>query len=303
MSTNRRNFIKVMGAAGIVPLLPAASFANDVVKNNNIHRILCCNIRVALDEDETKGFGWKSRKDICLSVIKKRKPSIICLQEVLKVQAADFRDYFSGFQLVGFDGPEMDAFPNGYHGIAKNPILFDKERYELQAAGTYWLSETPLVAGSKSWDTARARHANWVRLREKKTGREFRVVNLHLDHVSGKAKTEQARMVAVESAQYQGPFPQILTGDFNTKFDSVVLNSIRENNWSEAWETLHGKKEAGFTGHEFQGMEYSKGPSKGRIDFIWCRGNAKAVAAEIVRDSVKGKYPSDHFFMQADIQL
>ncbi|MCH5686766.1 hypothetical protein LWM68_22405 [Niabella sp. W65] len=53
-----------------------------------------------------------------------------------------------------------------------------------------------MIAGSKSWETARARHANWVRLKERKTGKELRIVNLHLDHISDEAKLQQARMVA-----------------------------------------------------------------------------------------------------------
>ncbi len=272
-------------------------------KSKTAHRVLCANIRVALEEDEAKGVGWSSRKSICLSIIKNRKPDIICLQEVLKVQAEDFRTFFPNFQLVGFDGPEMDAHPTGYHGIAKNPILFSKDRYELIAAGTYWLSETPLVAGSKSWETARARHANWVRLKDRKTGREFRVVNLHLDHVSQAAKIQQAKMVVDESAQYLPDFPQVLTGDFNTRYTSEVFTSVRTGGWKEAFETLHGEKEFGFTGHEFQGMNYEKGESKGRIDFIWYRGKVKPLTAEIVRDAIGGVYPSDHFFVQSDLEI
>ncbi|MCH5686767.1 hypothetical protein LWM68_22410 [Niabella sp. W65] len=40
-------------------------------------------------------------------------------QEVLKVQAEDIRKAFPHFNLFGFEGPEMDAHPTGYHGIAK----------------------------------------------------------------------------------------------------------------------------------------------------------------------------------------
>ncbi len=222
------------------------------------HRILSCNIRVALDEDEAKGLGWSARKDICLKVIKDRKPDIVGLQEVLKVQADDLRKYFPSYQLFGFDGPEMDEHTTGYYGIAKNPILFSKDRYELLTGGTYWLSETPLVAGSKSWDTARARHANWVRLKEKKTGKELRIVNLHLDHISGEAKIQQAKVVVVESAQYQQGYIQLLTEDFNTRFDSKVFESVRNAGWKESYETIHGEKEAGFTGHEFEGRNMRK---------------------------------------------
>ena len=301
MSASRRRFLKGLGATALLPILPA--FGREPVsfsKKSGQHRILSCNIRVALDEDEAKGVGWSARKDICLKVIKDKKPDIISLQEVLKVQADDFKKAFSSYQLFGFDGPEMDPHPTGYFGIAKNPILFSKDRYELLTGGTYWLSETPLIAGSKSWDTARARHANWVRLKEKATGKELRIVNLHLDHVSAEAKIQQAKTVVDESAQYQPEFTQILTGDFNARFDSKVVQPVRDGGWKESYETVHGGGEAGFTTHEFEGEKYDKGPSKGRIDFIWYRGKIKPVGAAIIKDSVNGKYPSDHFFMQAD---
>ena len=285
--------IMAMGPESLAAGTPAAA----------THRVLCCNIRVALDEDEEKGVGWSSRRDICLKIIAKRKPDIICLQEVLKGQSEDFKRYFKDFQLIGFDGPEMDAHLTGYHGIAKNPILFSKKKYELLTAGTYWLSETPLVAGSKSWDTARARHANWVRLKEIATGKEFRVINLHLDHVSAEAKLQQLNMVVEESKQYQPEFCQILAGDFNSRFNSPVFTKAREEGWKDALETLYGEKEIGFTGHAFKGLQYEKAAVGGRIDFIWYRGKVKPVAAEIVRDEIGGVYPSDHFFVQSDLEI
>ncbi len=298
---NRRKFLKGLGAAALLPVLPSFAMAANNDKQKKSHRLLTANIRVALDEDVAKGVGWPQRKDICLQIIKNKKPDIIALQEVLKVQAEDFRQYFKTFQLLGYDGPEMDEHATGYHGIAKNPILFSKERYELLSAGVYWLSETPLLAGSKSWDTARARHANWVRLRERSTGKDFRVVNLHLDHVSEDAKIRQLKMVVDESAQYQPDFPQVLAGDFNARRESNVFQSIKAANWKEAYETIHGEVEAGYTTHEFNGENYPKGASKGRIDFIWYRGNVKPLEATIIKDAVGGKYPSDHYFLQTDL--
>lgn len=304
MSTGRRQFIKGIGAAALIPVLPVVARAADkATAKSGTHRILSCNIRVALEEDEAKGLGWSARKDICLKVIRDRKPDIVGFQEVLKVQADDLRKYFTAYHLFGFDGPEMDAHTTGYHGIAKNPILFSKDRYELLTGGTYWLSETPLVAGSKSWDTARARHANWVRLKEKKTGKELRLINLHLDHISAEAKIQQAKMVVEESAQYQAGYNQLLTGDFNSRFDSNVFAAVRQGGWKESYEAIHGEKEAGHTGHEFQGAAYDKAASKGRIDYIWFRGQIKPTDATIVKDAIKGKYPSDHFFLQADCMI
>ena len=303
-SFGRRRFLKGMSAAALLPVLPAFSKDAGIPSGKTgTHRVLSCNIRVPLDEDETKGMGWSVRKAVCLKVIKDKRPDIVGLQEVLKVQADDLRNYLSSYQLFGFEGPEMDPHPTGYYGIAKNPILFSRDRYELLTGGTYWLSETPLVAGSKSWDTARARHANWVRLRERKTGKEIRMINPHLDHISAEAKIQQAKMVVAESAQYLPEYTQLLTGDFNSRFDSKVFEPVRNGGWKESYETIHGEKEAGFTGHEFQGTAYEKGPSKGRIDYIWYRGKAKPVNAEIIKDRINGKYPSDHFFMQTDFVI
>ncbi|HRO70766.1 MAG TPA: endonuclease/exonuclease/phosphatase family protein [Chitinophagaceae bacterium] len=302
--TSRRHFLKGLGAAALLPALPSLGMTSEESKEKlDSHRVLSCNIRVALDEDETKGVGWSSRKNICIEIIKDKNADIICLQEVLKVQAEDFRKSFPSYQLFGFDGPEMDMHATGYHGIAKNPILFSNSRYHLLGGGTYWLSETPLVAGSKSWDTARARHVNWVRLREKSSDRELRVINLHLDHVSGEAKIRQAKMVVEESAQYPPGFAQIMAGDFNTRHDSRVFDPVRKGGWLEAYETIHGAGEAGYTGHKFQGTTYEKAASKGRIDFIWYKGKLKTSASTIIRDSKEGKFPSDHFFMQADFVI
>lgn len=304
MSATRRKFIHQLGlGAATATLLPLWGSAAETKAPRGFHRVLSCNIRVALPEDETKGVGWPHRKDICIQVIKNQQPDIVGFQEVLRVQADDIRKAFPSFGLFGFDGPEMDAHPTGYHGIAKNPILFNKERYELLTGGTYWLSQTPLAAGSKSWETARARHANWVRLKERKTGKELRIVNLHLDHISDEAKKQQARMVAEESAQYPASFAQVLTGDFNSRFDSLVLASLRTSDWEESFETLHGQKEAGHTGHEFEGTAYTKAASKGRIDYIWYRGSIKPLQSKIIKDAIKGKFPSDHFFMLSDFEI
>jgi hypothetical protein len=125
MSSGRRKFLKGLGAIALLPVLPAlahssnSAHSTDGAKSTDgdrstqaaSHRILCCNIRVALDEDEAKGLGWSARRDICLKVIKDKKPDIISLQEVLKVQADDFRKAFPSYQLFGFDGPEMDPHP------------------------------------------------------------------------------------------------------------------------------------------------------------------------------------------------
>jgi endonuclease/exonuclease/phosphatase family metal-dependent hydrolase len=303
-TSSRRRFIKGLGATALLPLLPSVgAAAATAADKSGKHKILTCNIRVALPEDDAKGVGWANRKAICLNMIKQQQPDIICLQEVLQVQAEDCKNYFTGYSQIGFSGPEMDAHPEGYHGIAKNPILFSKSRYQLLAAGTYWLSETPLIAGSLSWGSARARHANWLRLKDLSTGREFRITNVHLDHIAEEARVQQARLVATECSQYQADFPQLLAGDFNTPGGSPVFESIRTGGFTDTWAAIHGNALPGFTAHAFEGLQYAKGKPDGKIDFIFCRGAVKPLAASIIKDAVHGKYPSDHFFVSAGVAI
>lgn len=277
------------------------SCASDMPETDKkTHRIMSCNIRVALDEDEAKGFGWSTRKDVCIEVIKSYNPDIFCLQEVLKVQYLDIKKAFSNYMAFGFEGPDMDAYPEGYHGIAKNVIFFSKDRYEYVSSGCYWLSETPLIAGSKSWETARARHCNWVRLKDKSTNKEFRVLDLHLDHVAQLAKEQQIKLVMEESAQYDVNFPQLLAGDYNADMKNEVIKIIKSSGWTDTFAAVNGEIEPGRTTHGFQGPKVKPGKN-GRIDFIFSRGPIKTTSSKIVKDEVGGVYPSDHYFIYADV--
>ena len=206
---------------------------------------------------------------------------------------------FSDYVAYGFAGPEMDPYTEGYHFIGKNVIFFSKKRYEFVSSGCYWLSETPLAAGSCSWNTMRARHCNWVRLRDRKSGAEFRVLDIHLDHKSDDARREQMKMIVGECAQYADGFPQIICGDFNSGIENAPVACLRDAGWQEAYEAVHGPGEAGFTYHGFKGPDYRKKNAR-RIDFIFVRGNLQPVAAEILRDKVDGLYPSDHYFLMSD---
>lgn len=304
---SRRSFIKTTGIAAALPVLAqAADFApaHLSAKDKNLHKVLTCNIRVALADDEKTGNGWKSRKDICAGVMRRQNPDIICMQEVLREQNEDLKKAFPHFMSLGFEGPEMDEFQdNDYHFIAKNPIFFSLKRYELLGAGGFWLSETPLVAGSKSWDTARARNANWVRLKDKESGKELRVVNLHLDHINQTAREKQMQVILQEAAQYPAGFHQVLTGDFNASAANHVYDMVEEAGWSDSYTAIHGNAEAGFTVHEFQGENYVKKGKGRKIDFIFSKGGWQAKSAAIIKDNVNGHYPSDHYFVSAELLL
>ena len=223
-------FRRILIITGVLLSLAGTAEAGKKAESDDgIHRVMTCNIRITgLEADAPYPERvWENRRDLCVETILSRRPDIICLQEAIYDSYAYLKEKLRGYAPYGFAGPEMDPYTEGYHFIGKNVIFFRRDRYEFASAGCYWLSETPLVGGSCSWNTTRARHCNWVRLRDKRSGRELRVLDVHLDHKSDEARREQIRMVMDECAQYAPDFPQILCGDFNAGIDSAPIGYIR----------------------------------------------------------------------------
>ena len=106
-------------------------------RGRGVHRVVSCNIRVALPQDEEGGNGWSVRKYVCERVMKRCKADIYCLQEVTVGQYEDMCRMFPGYFVFGYPGPETDALPDReYHGIAKNLVMFSKRR-SCASAGRY----------------------------------------------------------------------------------------------------------------------------------------------------------------------
>lgn len=305
----RRIFLKTLGIAAVTPCAGVRAWGatGAARQSRQTHTILSCNIRVSLPEDEAAGHGWTARRDLCLEVIRRRKPDLFCCQEVLREQMLDLERAFPEFAGFGFEGPEMDARLEGYQGIAKNPVFFSRDRYEMVSAGEFWLSETPHLPGTLSWDSARARHVNWVRLRERASRRQFRVLNTHLDHKSQPARARQIQMILDEAALYAPDFPQLLAGDFNSGAANPVIQSVLEAGWTDTHEAAPGARDDGNTVHNFLGENYlpksEAARRRGPIDFIFARGPVATQAWQIIRDSRDGRYPSDHYFIAAEVEF
>ncbi len=304
----RRAFIRTVGLGASLPWLGRVALAapdGPASAKADAHTILTCNIRVPLPEDEAAGNGWKARRALCLDVMRGQKPDVICLQEVLREPMEDLERGLPEFAGFGFEGPEMDARKEGYQGIAKNPIFYLRARYDFVSAGGFWLSETPHLPGSLSWESARARHVNWVRLRERASGRQFRVLSVHLDHQSQHAREEQIKMILAEAALYAPDFPQFLAGDFNAGAANNVLKLALDAGWTNTRTAAPGTPEEGNSTHGFLGPKYvpktEGGGKRGPIDYILTRGPVSTLAWKIIRDGRDGRYPSDHYFLAAKV--
>ncbi len=291
----RRTFVKTIGLAAAFPYFAQRTEANPgpTPKPVRRHKILTCNVRVDVPADSNHGDGWRDRKEMCADIIKAQKADLIGLPEAQAIHWNDLRS-----RMPEYDGYALSHSPSEFHPI--DGILFLRSRYELISAGGFSLSEKPHIIGEKSWDTANPRLVNWVHLKEKNTGKEFRYWNTHLDHKGQKAREHGSAMIVEASNVLPKDLPQLLTGDMNAAVDNPAIKNYKEGGWVDTFAATNPGKDPGQTVHGFKGP---KAPPHKKIDWIFCRGPVKPIASSIIRDGRNGHYPSDHYFVSAEVEF
>jgi len=255
---------------------------------------MTCNIRCYGGDDGDD--HWEHRKDFCAEIIRSRQPDIVCFQEMWTEQFADLKSVFPEFDSYGMIDEPLALHP-------MNTIFYRREAFDALSAGGCWLSETPHVTGSKSWDSACVRLANWVRMKDRGSSREFRVVNTHLDHRGQVARENQARIICEDAASYPDAYPQVLTGDLNCDVHNAAIEVLKHHGWVDTYGAVHGAEDPGFTYHHFEGPGFAASSKCGKMDWVFVRGAWKTTDAEIIQDDRDGRFPSDHYFVSADVVL
>ena len=267
-------------------------------------KIMTCNIRTSSANAKDGENAWPLRKDLCVKIVRGYEPDVVCFQEMDEDQFLDMTEGLPDFRSYG-----MADGVSGRRPV--NTIFWLADAFDLVSAGGYWLSEKPHVPGSKSWGSACVRLANWVRLTERKTDAEFRVVNTHLDHVSQAAQVKQAGLIVEDAAAYSAAYPQLLTGDMNVDATYPALAAFRDGGWVDTYAQVHGTEDPGNTYHVFEGAAFDPQthrpfegkPPLGKMDWILSRGRWTVSESAIIKDHDNGRYPSDHYFISATLQV
>src|SRR5262245_61259884 len=128
-----------------------SAFAEDV-------RVLTFNIRYANKADGPD--YWPNRREAAAKLIAEQA-DVAGLQEVTPSQRTDLVERLPDFALVGVGRDTGDKGES-------SPIFFRKARFSAEASGTFWLSDAPEIAGSKTWGAKLARICTWAKLRDAK---------------------------------------------------------------------------------------------------------------------------------------
>ncbi len=271
-----------------------------VRKSKETVRVVTANIRQMFAADIKTGDGWEQRKELCRDVLLAQDADIFCFQESRLPQLSYFERAMPGFTHFGIGNPRRDGAPPE----PTNAIMYSTDRFEKVDSGGFWLSAAPDTPATH-FEGSSNRLANWLRLKDRKNGREIIVWNTHLHHVGDAVREKQIAVLLARTGKVPAGIPQILTADFNTSAERAVIKSIKAAGWSDSYEFMHGPTDPGLTAHRFRGAgfgETSEGRKRRKIDFVFCKGQFKPVGAEVIRDSRGGRYPSDHYFVSAELE-
>lgn len=254
-------------------------------------RVMTFNIRLNLASDGAN--AWPHREELVASMIRFHGADLVGLQEALPEQLEDLARLLPQFGRIGV-GRDQDG--NG----EASAILYRKDRFDVIRSGTFWLSETPEVEGSKGWDAAYPRIVSWGELRDRTTGARFFHFNTHLDHVGVVARREGTRLLLRNlDSLVPGDTPVILTGDFNATAEEEPHQLITAAGLQDAFvgtaAAHHGPTS---TWNAFKAIEPGR-----RIDFIFVRSVGKILQHAILSDTFDGRFPSDHLPVLAEMRI
>ncbi|MGD8778004.1 MAG: endonuclease/exonuclease/phosphatase family protein [Ignavibacteria bacterium] len=263
-------------------------------KFSNI-KVMTFNIRY--DNHDDGNNAWPKRKDKVVSMIKFYDVDLLGTQEVLKHQKDYLDKNLSDYKSFGVG--RTDGKTKGEYSV----IYYKYKKFELLDSGTFWLSETPDVVGSKGWDAAIERIATWVKLKSKSNDKELLFVNTHFDHRGELARINSAKLIINKIKEIAADLPVILCGDFNITKETGAYKSITENSAYKLYDANFITANP-HHGPNFSFCGFDNDPkNKKKIDFIFVNNKINVIKHAVLSDKFDDGYPSDHFPVLSEVNF
>ncbi|WFC42146.1 endonuclease/exonuclease/phosphatase family protein [Pseudoxanthomonas sp. SE1] len=250
--------------------------------------IMSFNIRLPAESDGAD--YWETRKPLAVRMLREEAPDVIGMQELVKSQAEYLARELPQYAWFG-RGREADG--GGEH----MGVFYRRDRLKVVESGDFWLSDTPDVPGSISWNHPHPRMVSWALFERRSDRKRFYLFNTHLPYreQDEAARLKGANAIAQRLAALPAGVPVVLTGDFNTTPDSEV-HAVLAKTLQDAWTTASRVEGSDATFHGFTGN------ADKRIDWIFVKG-LLVDAVTSVNTRWGGRYPSDHFPLVVTLRL
>lgn len=234
---------------------------------------------------------WSHRRSVLSQILLQHQPDLIATQEGRFSQLKDFETILPDFEMIDHHRSWIKErmYPTFY---------LRKNAFEIIKSEDLWLSETPDVAGSKSFGSAFPRLMTWMKVQPKDSKINLLVINTHLDHVKTETRTSQIQVLAQEIKRvWDNNSRLIIMGDFNSAPESDVRTALMNEfpEVQDSWLLFNSTEE---TSHHFFNGEC---PGGTRIDWIMTDKNVSVQKCFLDKSTIDGKYPSDHFPVVCEI--
>ena len=251
-----------------------------VVSTAQSVKVMTYNIRLDTPNDSVN--QWPKRTHKVYALIKKYDPDLIGLQEVLHHQLTDLLQNLPAYSYLGVG--RDDGKTKGEYSC----ILYKKDRFSALNQNTFWLSETPNVPGSKSWDAAITRVASWGTFKDLKSNKQFLMINTHFDHIGKEARKNSAALLKQKASEIAKDFPLIITGDFNCTREETPYATIMDPSGIKLTDPAPANPPGTFCSFKVNSIA-----CKG-IDYIFHSQAIQSEGYKVIQDNDGKYYPSDH---------
>ncbi|MBP3436176.1 MAG: endonuclease/exonuclease/phosphatase family protein [Clostridia bacterium] len=240
-------------------------------------------------QTHSNGNIFSIREEMMKEFITETQPDSIGMQEVTQTWRKSLEETCFGedYSSVGNSDKKTGEM---------NAIFYRNDKFAPVDSGTFWLSDTPDVAGSKFEESVEPRVCTWVRLKSKTSEWEFVHLNVHLEN-NGTKTSEEGRAlrlkqgrVLLDFVKTLGDVPVVVTGDFNQMqsgsdgVDHLLYQQFTGRAFYEAEdgsmvsgpfadaritapETVSPTEWASMTQYHLAGERYN--PARGPIDYIF----------------------------------
>jgi endonuclease/exonuclease/phosphatase family metal-dependent hydrolase len=271
-------------------LLVVLALATTIVSSAQELKVMTYNIRY--DNPNDGRNAWPHRKDRLIKLIQEQNPDILGVQEALHHQLTEILSGLKGYSMVGVgrdDGKQKGEY---------SAILYRTSAFEVRDQNTFWLSETPDVPGSKSWDAAITRVVTWARLYSKDLGAEILAVNTHFDHIGKEARLRSAEIIRKKIPELAGDLPVVLTGDFNITRSDPPYQALMKPGGYKLIDPAPENPPGTFCGFEVFASQQCV-----PIDYIFLSPHWQHTRYTVLNDNNGRDYPSDHLPVLVSVRL
>ncbi len=241
--------------------------------------------------------GFVNRMGLIYDKIKTEKPDVIGFQEITDQILEGLQHIMPDYLFVGH-GRDGDYSGEGLY------IAINTKTVKLIGLNTFWIAPNPYDKYSKFSDQSGCpRICISATLYHPETKTEFRVFNIHLDHIGALAKSEGMKCVLsmVNAENSKVYMPCAIMGDFNEYPDGPANKICKAWDAPKIYEATADIK-ATFHGYgrlAAEGREYVK------IDYIYVTEDLKKLLSNVEtwEDELNGHLLSDHFPVSATFEI